>query len=120
MFSQQTRSKIIRIPGKSFSVTDGVHLCRNFGKEYKLIELHINEYMTNFISQTSGGRFKTPAGIYYESRQHNFVYLSSDLPVTSKSANFRFENGESIESYKYWESYSDYFGHMLSITLKFI
>ena len=66
--------------------------------------------MTNFISQAPAERFTTPAGIYYDLRQHDFVFISSDRPVTSTLASFRFENGKSIESYKYWDSYSDYFG----------
>ena len=110
IISQYNKPTVIKIPGKSLSVTDGLHLCKNLGNGYKLLELHKKEEMTSFIAQTPEKKFATPAGIFYDLRQHDFVYASSNRPVTSKSAIFRFENGVSIETYRYWDSYSDYFG----------
>ena len=107
---RNNQPRIIRIPGKALSVTEGVHLCKEFGKGYKLIELQRKEEVAAFISQAPEGRFSTPAAIYYDLRQHSFVYFSSERAVTRSSAISRFEDGHTIDSYKYWDSYGDYFG----------
>ena len=40
IISQYNKPTVIKIPGKSLSVTDGLHLCKNLGNGYKLLELH--------------------------------------------------------------------------------
>ena len=95
------------------TVTDGSHLCQNLGDGYKLLELHRKEDVTQFISQTHKEKFSTPAAIYYDVRIHKFVYFSTNRPVNEQSAVYRFRGGDTIESYNYWDSNSDYFGQYI-------
>ena len=37
--SHKAQTRLVKIPGKALSVTDGVHLCKNLGRGYKLLEL---------------------------------------------------------------------------------
>ena len=111
--AQSNKPRIVRVPGKKLSVTDGVHLCNNFGEGYKLLELRRKEDVTALMSHAPEGRHSTPAAIFYDLRQHKFVYLSSHRPVTRKSAINKFEHGDTIDSYDYWDSYQDYFGQYI-------
>ena len=108
--SSNARTRMVEIPGESLSVTDGIHLCKNLGNGYKLLELQHKEDVARFLSETADGRFSIPAAIYYDIRIHKFVYFSSNSPVTKESAIYRFEDGTTIGSYDYWDSYVDYFG----------
>ena len=110
---QATQPRIIRIPDVALTVAEGVNLCSTLGNGYKLLELEKQEDVTALLSQTDGGRFTTPAAIHFDLRQHKFVFLSSNRPVTKKSAVYKFEDGTTIESYDYWDSYHDYFGRYL-------
>ena len=111
--AQARQPRIIRIPGDALNVAEGVNLCSTLGNGYKLYELEKQEDVTALLSQTDGGRFTTPAAIHFDLRQHKFVFLSSNRPVTKKSAVYKFEDGTTIESYDYWDSYHDYFGRYL-------
>ena len=105
-----SETRIIRIQGNAITIADGSHLCQNLGNGYKLLELHRKEDVTQFISLAHKEKFSTPAAIFYDVRIHKFVYFSTNRPVTKQSAIYRFQGGDTIESYNYWDSYSDYFG----------
>ena len=105
-----SETRIIRIQGNAITIADGSYLCHNLGNGYKLLELHRKEDVTQFISLAHKEKFSTPAAIFYDVRIHKFVYFSTNRPVTKQSAIYRFQGGDTIESYNYWDSYSDYFG----------
>ena len=106
----KNKRRFIKIPGRNMTVTKGIEMCKRLGRNFKLLELKRRSDVTQFLSEIKEDAVTTPAGIYYDLRQHAFVYFSSHHPVKRDSAIHFFRHGGTIESYDKWDSYKDYFG----------
>ena len=106
----KNRRRFIKIPGRKMTATKGIEMCKKLGRGFKLLELKRKSDVTQFLSEIEEDTLTVPAGIYYDIRQHAFVYFSSHHPVKQDSAVRFFRYGDTIESYDAWDSYKDYFG----------
>ena len=104
------KSAFVKIPGISLTVTQGIQLCKELGDDYKLIELQSKGQVANFLSEAQDTELKTPAAVYYDTRQNSLAYFSSHHPVKKNPAVSLSKDGSTMSSYDGWSSYEDYFG----------